>query len=111
MSSIQYVRLYADSAGESHMQKDLKIELTSMDFVPPTPPIEVSPIESASTYGFLACRAHTMVIGIPAPNVSGFSSLRARWSLRSPTAKSTGQSQGAQCFSRIRQVEGIAVVL
>jgi hypothetical protein len=36
------------------MQKDLKIELKSMVFVPPAPPIEVSPIESASTYdGFL----------------------------------------------------------
>jgi quercetin dioxygenase-like cupin family protein len=53
VSSIQYVRLYADSAGESHMQTDLKIELTSMDFVPPAPPIEVSTIESATTYGFL----------------------------------------------------------
>lgn len=53
MSSIEYVRLYADSAGKSHMRKGLKIELKSTDFVPPAPPIEVSPIESASTCAFL----------------------------------------------------------
>jgi hypothetical protein len=53
VSAIQYVRLYADADGESHMQKDLKIELTSANFIPPALPIEVSPIEPASTYGFL----------------------------------------------------------
>ena len=35
------------------MQKDLKIELKSMDFVAPAPPIDVSPMESTSAYGFL----------------------------------------------------------
>ena len=53
VSSIQYVRLYADSTGESRMEKGLKIDLTSMDFVPPAPPIDVSSIEPASSYGFL----------------------------------------------------------
>lgn len=110
MSSIQYVRLYADSAGESHMQKDLKIELTSMDFVPPAPPIEVSPIESASTYGFLCVPRAYDGDWHPSPKRHWIFSLRERWSLRSRTAKSTGQGQGAQCFSRIRLVEGIAVV-
>lgn len=53
MSSIEYVRLYAEPDGQSHMQKGLKIELTSADFVPPAPPIDVSAIEPATTYGFL----------------------------------------------------------
>ena len=53
MSSVEYVRLYADSGGESHMQKNLQIELTSADFVPPAPPIDVSSFKPASSYGFL----------------------------------------------------------
>ena len=53
VSSIHSVRLYADSGGESHMERGPKIELTSMDFVPPAAPIDVSPIEPASSYGCL----------------------------------------------------------
>jgi hypothetical protein len=52
VSSIPYVRLYADSAGQSHVEKGATIELTSRDFVPPAAPIDISPIEPASSYGF-----------------------------------------------------------
>lgn len=53
MSSINYDRLYSDSDGKSRLQRNLKIELTSLDFVPPAPPIDVSALELASTYTFL----------------------------------------------------------
>ena len=53
MNSVEYVRLYEDARGGSHMQKSLQIELTSSDFVPPAPPIDVSSFKPASSYGFL----------------------------------------------------------
>ena len=53
MSSIRYDRLYSDSDGTSRVQRNLEIQLTTRDFVPPAPPIEVSALEPASTYAFL----------------------------------------------------------
>ncbi|MET1083452.1 MAG: cupin domain-containing protein [Burkholderiales bacterium] len=53
MSSIRYDRLYSDSDGTSRVQRNLEIQLSKRDFVPPAPPIEVSAIEPASTYAFL----------------------------------------------------------
>jgi len=35
------------------MEKNLKVELSSTNFVPPAPPIEISAIEPAASYGFL----------------------------------------------------------
>jgi hypothetical protein len=53
MSSIKYDRLYSGSDGRSRVQKNLEIELTARDFVPPAPPIGVSTLKPASTYAFL----------------------------------------------------------
>jgi hypothetical protein len=53
MSLIKYDRLYAGPDGKSLVQRGLEIELTTRDFVPPAPPIEVSALEPASTYAFL----------------------------------------------------------
>ena len=57
MSSIKYDRLYSGSDGRSRVQKNLEIELTARDFVPPAPPIGVSEFKPASTYAFLVVPA------------------------------------------------------
>lgn len=49
--ALECVRLFADSAGESHFEP-LDIVLTSEDFAPPAPPLEVSQTVEAR-HGFL----------------------------------------------------------
>jgi len=51
MSIVEYVQLYADMEGESHFQNH-QIELTSTNFAPPAPVLDVSPIEPAAGCGF-----------------------------------------------------------
>ena len=53
MNSIKYNRVYSGSDGRSRVQKNLEIEVTARDFVPPAPPIGVSEFKPASTYAFL----------------------------------------------------------
>lgn len=48
---IKYVRVYADSTGESHFE-DLTINLNEIDFAPPAPPIFTSDLNPSSNYGF-----------------------------------------------------------
>jgi len=48
---LEYVRLFADSLGESHFE-DLKIDLNEIDFAPPAPPIFTSDLNPSSNYGF-----------------------------------------------------------
>jgi len=46
-TAMQYTRIYADSKGESHFD-EVTVELSSMDFAPPAPPLNVSaPIPAA----------------------------------------------------------------
>jgi hypothetical protein len=51
MNTIKYVRVYADSIGESHFE-DLTIDLNEIDFAPPAPPIFTSDLNPSSNYGF-----------------------------------------------------------
>ncbi len=51
MNTIKYVRVYADSMGESHFE-DLTIDLNEIDFAPPAPPIFTSDLNPSSSYGF-----------------------------------------------------------
>lgn len=48
---LECVRIFADPDGESHFDT-LSIDLSSKDFAPPAPPVEVSEIV-ASRHGFL----------------------------------------------------------
>ncbi len=52
MSTLTYMRSYADADGGSHMEP-AELELASKDFVPPASPIDVSALQGAMTYGFL----------------------------------------------------------
>jgi len=50
---MEYVRVYADSSGESHFE-DVTVELAAVDFAPPAPPLNVSAFASVSQIGFLS---------------------------------------------------------
>ena len=50
---MKYVRLYADSNGESHFE-DVGVKFTLADFAPPAPPLNVSALTPASQFGFLS---------------------------------------------------------
>ncbi len=46
-----YLRIYADTAGESHFE-DIEVMFEESDFVPPAPPVLMSPFQAATQYGF-----------------------------------------------------------
>lgn len=48
---MKYTRIYADAAGESHFE-DVEIELTQLDFIPPTSPVNISSFSPALQYAF-----------------------------------------------------------
>jgi len=52
MSEIEYLRIFADEEGCSHFET-VKIEMSSNDYAPPAPPLNISPSASAKTSLFL----------------------------------------------------------
>ncbi|WP_077489621.1 hypothetical protein [Sinomonas mesophila] len=46
---VSYLRIYADARGESHFE-DLDIPFEEADFVPPAPPVLLSPSQPASAF-------------------------------------------------------------
>ena len=48
------VRLYSDAAGESHFE-DFEIELHTVDFAPPAPPMLLSAYSDVSRFALLSC--------------------------------------------------------
>jgi hypothetical protein len=48
---MKYTMLYADEAGESHF-RDVDIDLETVDFAPPAPPINLSAYNPATRYAF-----------------------------------------------------------
>ena len=49
---MKYTQVYADENGESHFE-DLEVEMKSVDFAPPAPPLYLSEFSPAIQYGFL----------------------------------------------------------
>ncbi len=49
---MQYTRLYADDAGESHFE-DVLVEFQEVDYAPPSPPMGLSEMMKATQTGFL----------------------------------------------------------
>jgi quercetin dioxygenase-like cupin family protein len=43
---MKFIRLYSDENGESHFE-DLELELRSVDFAPPAPPLQISALGPA----------------------------------------------------------------
>jgi hypothetical protein len=56
LPTLEYVRFFADAAGESHMER-LRVDFATRDFVPPAPPIGVSSVTGATSYCFLHVEA------------------------------------------------------
>ena len=52
MAKIPYRRLYADAKGESHFS-DEEMELQSVDFAPPAPPVNISAFTRAKHFVLL----------------------------------------------------------
>ena len=50
--TVRYVRVYADEAGESHIE-DVEVELVPRDFAPPAPPLHLSPVVPATGFAFV----------------------------------------------------------
>jgi hypothetical protein len=50
---MHYVRIYADSDGESHFE-DVEVSLKPVDFAPPAPLLHASAFTPASQFGFLS---------------------------------------------------------
>jgi hypothetical protein len=48
---VSFLRIYADADGESHFE-DLEVPFEEADFVPPAPPVLMSPAEGATAYSF-----------------------------------------------------------
>ena len=48
---VSVLRIYADADGESHFE-DVELSFTEEDFVPPAPPVLITPFEPASGYAF-----------------------------------------------------------
>ena len=53
---VSYVRIFADAAGESHLEQ-LEMPLCARMFAPPAAPLEVSDPETASTFRMLRLAA------------------------------------------------------
>ena len=52
MNSIEYLRIYSDETGCSHLEIK-QIDLSSSDYAPPAPNLNTSTIEKADRYVFL----------------------------------------------------------
>jgi quercetin dioxygenase-like cupin family protein len=52
MSSIEYLRIFSDSDGRSHVDTS-NIDLKMNDYAPPATPLNTSPLESATAMVFL----------------------------------------------------------
>jgi len=66
MTKVHYVRLFADDDGESHFSEE-EMDLTSVDFAPPAPPLHLSAFAAAKQMAFVAREAGWFGDWHPAP--------------------------------------------
>ncbi len=53
-TNITYVKLFAEPAGNSHLEEGLTLQLEPTNFVPLAPAIHVSALKPATAYAFLS---------------------------------------------------------
>ncbi len=63
---MKYTRLFADAHGESHFE-EVAVPMTSVDFAPPAPPMDLSDFSTVSLIGFLRAPAGFVGDWHPAP--------------------------------------------
>ena len=89
-----YTRLYADANGESHFE-EIEIELTSTDYAPPAPPLDLSSFTPATQFGFMRAQAGWASDWHPSLREICFSCSAANGKLRPATASSGALLPGA----------------
>jgi hypothetical protein len=77
---ISYVRLYADSSGESHFE-DREEELTLTNFAPPAAPLNLSGFMPATQAGFLGAASGWYGDWHPSPGRNLFFVIYGEWEL------------------------------
>jgi hypothetical protein len=53
---MKYLRIYADQNGDSHFE-DVEVAMSPTNLAPPAPRVDVSPLMSSTTVGFLGLPA------------------------------------------------------
>jgi hypothetical protein len=76
----QYVRLYADSVGESHFE-DIQVELSAVDLAPPEPPLSLSSFLTAEQMGFLRAPAGWVADWHPSAANNMFVVISGEWEI------------------------------
>ncbi len=61
-----YTRIYADANGVSHFE-DVDVDFETVDYAPPSPPLDVSEMQSVTGYAFLRAPAGWSGEWHPAP--------------------------------------------
>ena len=74
----KYTRLFADADGESHFE-DVEAELSSVEFAPPAPPLEISELGAAQRAAFFGARAGWSGDWHPAPARNLFVVISGEW--------------------------------
>ncbi len=81
MPTARYVRLYADSEGESHFS-DEEMELRSVSYAPPTPPIDLSAFTPTKQFALLVIHPGWIGDWHPSPHREFFFLLVGEWEIR-----------------------------
>lgn len=102
---MQYVRVYADAAGESHFE-DVAVPLASVDFAPPAPPVNLSAFHPAARYGFLVGPPGWDGGWHPAPSGRCCSTSPGKSRRRSATARCGASGRGASPWWRTPPARG-----
>jgi hypothetical protein len=77
---MKYLRLYADSDGESRFE-DVDIELNPVDFAPPAAPVNLSAFNPATQCGFLSVPAKWYGAPHPAPVKAIYVFISGEWEI------------------------------
>jgi quercetin dioxygenase-like cupin family protein len=89
----KYVRLFADSGGESHFQ-DLESELSSVDFAASAPPLFVSPLYQATQVSFFGAPTEWRSDWHPSSGRNLFSVISGEWEIEASDGEVRRFSQG-----------------
>jgi hypothetical protein len=109
MSSIKYDRLYSGSDGTSRVQKNLEIEVTARDFVPPAPPMAPPNLNRPRPMRFSSYRPGLSDTGTPAPSGNGCSTSKEKWSMKQGMVRNGAWVQEATCLQKTRPGKAIEV--
>ena len=89
-----YTRLYADAQGESHFA-DVEIDLTSTEYAPPAPPLDLSSTTPANYFGFMNAPAGWSSDWHPTSARNVFCVLSGEWEVTASDGESRRFSTGS----------------